>query len=86
MRLFLLVFDFSYNGIKNVIELKNVYVKVGDFDLEQIELTVSKGEYTVILGPTGAGKTVLLESIAGLHNVHEGENLTRWQRCHQDRA
>jgi ABC-type sugar transport system ATPase subunit len=58
-----------------VIELKNVNVKVGDFALEQIELTVSRGEYTVILGPTGAGKTVLLESIAGLHNVHEGEIL-----------
>ena len=58
-----------------MIELKNVYVKVGDFDLEQIELTVSKGEYTVILGPTGAGKTVLLESIAGLHHVHRGKIL-----------
>jgi ABC-type Fe3+/spermidine/putrescine transport system ATPase subunit len=58
-----------------VIELKNVHVKAGDFNLEQIDLTVAKGEYTVILGPTGAGKTVLLESIAGLHNVHQGEIL-----------
>ncbi len=58
-----------------MIELKNIHVKVGDFNLEQINLTVSKGEYAVILGPTGAGKTVLLESIAGLHNVHSGEIL-----------
>jgi ABC-type sugar transport system ATPase subunit len=58
-----------------VIELKNVRVKVADFNLEQINLSVSKGTYTVILGPTGAGKTVLLESIAGLHAVHEGEVL-----------
>jgi ABC-type Fe3+/spermidine/putrescine transport system ATPase subunit len=58
-----------------VIELKNVHVKAEDFNLEQIDLTVAKGEYTVILGPTGAGKTVLLESIAGLHKVHQGEIL-----------
>ena len=58
-----------------MIELKNVHAKVGGFNLEQINLTVSKGEYTVILGPTGAGKTVLLESIAGLHTIRQGEIL-----------
>ncbi len=55
-----------------MIELKNVQVKVADFLLEQINLVVPKGEYTVILGPTGAGKTVLLESIAGLHALQQG--------------
>ena len=58
-----------------MIELKNVRVKVADFSLQQINLSVAKGAYTVILGPTGAGKTVLLESIAGLHAVNEGEVL-----------
>jgi molybdate transport system ATP-binding protein/molybdate/tungstate transport system ATP-binding protein len=55
-----------------VIELKNVQIKVAAFLLEQINLVVPKGEYTVILGPTGAGKTVLLESIAGLHALQYG--------------
>ena len=55
-----------------MIELKNVQVKVADFNLRQINLELAKGTYTVILGPTGAGKTVLLESIAGLHSIHEG--------------
>jgi len=55
-----------------MIELKNVQVKVADFNLQQIDLAVAKGTYTVILGPTGAGKTVLLESIAGLHTISEG--------------
>ena len=58
-----------------MIELKNVRVKVADFSLQQINLSVAKGAYTVILGPPGAGKTVLLESIAGLHAVNEGEVL-----------
>ena len=55
-----------------MIELKNVQVKVADFLLEQINLVVPKGEYTVILGPIGAEKTVLLESIAGLHALQQG--------------
>ena len=55
-----------------MIELKNVQVKVAGFLLEHINLVVPKGEYTVILGPTGAGKTVLLESIAGLHALQQG--------------
>ena len=55
-----------------MIELNNVQVNVDGFILEQINLVVPKGEYTVILGPTGAGKTVLLESIAGLHALQQG--------------
>ena len=58
-----------------MIELKNVDVTVADFNLQQINLTVAKGMYAVILGPTGAGKTVLLESIAGLHTIRAGEVL-----------
>jgi ABC-type sugar transport system ATPase subunit len=56
-----------------VIELKNVCVTVADFQLESVNLTVPGGGYSVILGPTGAGKTVLLESIAGLHNISGGQ-------------
>ena len=58
-----------------MIELKNVDVTVADFNLQQINLSVTKGMYAVILGPTGAGKTVLLESIAGLHTIRAGEVL-----------
>jgi ABC-type sugar transport system ATPase subunit len=56
-----------------MIELKDLHVKVAAFHLEGIDLTVPKGDYTVVLGPTGAGKTVLLESIAGLHTINKGK-------------
>jgi len=56
-----------------MIEIKNLTVNLGDFLLEEIELRVEKGEYFIILGPTGAGKTVLLESIAGLHPIKSGK-------------
>ncbi len=56
-----------------MIQIKNLQVDLRDFLLEDINLTVDKGEYFIILGPTGAGKTVLLETIAGLYPVKGGE-------------
>jgi len=56
-----------------VIQVKNLYVDLGDFLLQDISLNVDEGEYFIILGPTGAGKTVLLESIAGLYPIRSGE-------------
>jgi molybdate/tungstate transport system ATP-binding protein len=56
-----------------MIRLEDVSVKLGDFALHHISLTVSKGEYFVLLGPTGVGKTVLLESIAGIQPIQAGE-------------
>jgi len=55
-----------------MIEIKNLCVDLGDFLLYDINFTVSEGEYFVVLGPTGAGKTVLLESIAGLYPIKSG--------------
>jgi len=55
-----------------MISIKNLYVNLGEFALEDISLTINEGEYFVILGPTGAGKTVLLESIAGLNPIKQG--------------
>ncbi len=56
-----------------MIEIKKLTVTLGDFLLDGIDLSVEKGEYFIILGPTGAGKTVLLEAIAGLNPVRSGE-------------
>ena len=56
-----------------MIEIKKLTVNLGDFLLDGIDLRVEKGEYFIILGPTGAGKTVLLEAIAGLYPIKSGE-------------
>ena len=56
-----------------MIVIKNLEVDVGNFLLRDINLTVNSGEYFIILGPTGAGKTILLEAIAGLYPVLGGE-------------
>ena len=56
-----------------MIQVKNLRVDLGDFTLRDINLNIERGEYFVILGPTGAGKTVLLESIAGLYPTESGQ-------------
>lgn len=49
-----------------MIRLHDLSVRFSGFALHEIRLTVEKGEFFALLGPTGAGKTVVLESIAGL--------------------
>lgn len=43
------------------------------FQIRDVSLKVANDEYFVILGPTGAGKTLLLELIAGFHNPDSGK-------------
>jgi ABC-type sugar transport system ATPase subunit len=56
-----------------MIEIKNLSMCIGDFTLTDINLSVRDGEYFVILGPTGAGKTVLVECLAGLYFFRRGK-------------
>jgi molybdate transport system ATP-binding protein len=66
-----------------VIKVSRLTVRLGDFSLRDVSLDVDPGEYFIIVGPTGSGKTVLLETIAGLHPPADGEisvdgrNITR---------
>jgi molybdate/tungstate transport system ATP-binding protein len=53
----------------SLLSLQALTCKVGAFRLDDITFDVGEGEYFVILGHSGAGKTLILESIAGLHNV-----------------
>lgn len=56
-----------------MIETRNLSVHVGDFSLSDINLSVGDRDYFVIIGPTGAGKTLLLECLAGLLRLERGE-------------
>ena len=57
------------------VQIRDLWVELEGFRLCRINLDVAAGEYLVILGPTGAGKTVLLETIAGLHRPRKGRIL-----------
>ncbi len=55
-----------------MIRIKGLSKDWKGFSLKDINLEVKKGEYFVILGPTGAGKTLLLETIAGFYFPDRG--------------
>jgi ABC-type Fe3+/spermidine/putrescine transport system ATPase subunit len=55
-----------------MLRLDGVCVSLGDFCLEEISLHVKPGTYLALLGPTGTGKTVLLETIAGVYRPTRG--------------
>ncbi|MEA1887849.1 MAG: ABC transporter ATP-binding protein [Bacteroidota bacterium] len=55
-----------------MLEIKNISKNYGDFALKDINLNVSKGEYFILLGRSGAGKSQLLEIIAGLRSPDRG--------------
>ncbi|MGI9239823.1 MAG: ABC transporter ATP-binding protein [Verrucomicrobiales bacterium] len=56
-----------------MIELRGVSIKAGGFMLRDINLEVGRGEYAVIMGKTGCGKTTIMESICGLRRVTAGK-------------
>lgn len=58
-----------------MIQIDNVSIHLGEFDLRNIRLQIHEGEYFVLLGPTGAGKSVLLECIAGIYAPDSGRVL-----------
>ena len=60
-----------------MIELDQVSLALGSFLLNDISLTIGRGDYYFIVGPSGAGKTVILEAIAGLHRPNRGRILLR---------
>ncbi|MEL7496721.1 MAG: ATP-binding cassette domain-containing protein [Planctomycetota bacterium] len=56
-----------------MIRLEDVSIKQGDFELSGIRLSLPKQAYGILMGPTGAGKTTLVEAICGLRPIQHGE-------------
>lgn len=58
-----------------MIEIKNLVVDVGKQKIGPISLCVETGSHAVLEGPTGGGKTTLVEAIAGIRDIESGEIL-----------
>ncbi|RZB34693.1 MAG: molybdate/tungstate transport system ATP-binding protein [Desulfobacteraceae bacterium Eth-SRB1] len=56
-----------------MIRVENISKNLGEFFLTDINLEVNAIDYFMIVGPTGAGKTILLETIAGIYRPDKGK-------------
>lgn len=57
-----------------MIDLKNIHKSYGNTEvLRGVSLTVRQGEVSVLLGPSGGGKSTLLRAINGLEAIDDGE-------------
>ena len=76
------------NGQKPIIEIKDVVKSfpVGDGEitiLKGISLQVKKGEFLSIVGPSGNGKSTLLNMITGIDRPSSGEIIVTGQPVHK---
>ena len=75
------------------VRIENISKKFGDTAaVSNLSFTIKDGEFVVLLGPTGAGKTTTLRLIAGLEDPDEGrvfinnEDVTESQPAQRDVA
>ncbi len=55
-----------------MIAVEGLSIRQGAFALDGVTFTVPAGAYAVLMGPTGGGKTTVLEAIAGLRRPTAG--------------
>src|SRR5262245_35802281 len=55
-----------------MIAIDRLTVRAGAFSLEGVSLRVDTGQYGVLMGKTGCGKTTLLEAVCGLKPARAG--------------
>jgi len=55
-----------------MINIESLRIELPGFTLQDINLSIEDGEFFTLLGPTGAGKTLVLEAIAGIVPITAG--------------
>ena len=58
-----------------MISVQQLRLCQGDFELRQVSFEIPSNAYAILMGPTGCGKTTLLESICGLRAIVGGKIL-----------
>jgi molybdate transport system ATP-binding protein len=58
-----------------LLEVRNLHVDLGEFSLRGTDLAISEGDYCCLIGDSGAGKSVLLETMVGSFRPHKGKVL-----------
>ena len=58
-----------------MLSVRTIRKSFGTVEIGPVSFDIDTGDYFVLLGPSGVGKTVLLEMIAGLINPDTGSVL-----------
>ena len=55
-----------------MIRTEKISFHIGSFHLQRLSINIAKGEYFILLGPPGSGKTIFLECLCGLKKISSG--------------
>jgi molybdate transport system ATP-binding protein/molybdate/tungstate transport system ATP-binding protein len=55
-----------------MIRTDDITFRIGTFELQRLSLDIAGGEYFILLGPPGSGKTIFLECLCGLKKIDSG--------------
>ena len=55
-----------------MLQLNNIHISQGQFEIKDYNLHLQKGEYVVLMGKTGCSKTTILEAVCGLRKITAG--------------
>lgn len=58
--------------MNTLVNIDNFSVKRGDFEINNINMKIKSNEIFAILGKTGAGKSILLDAVAGFYKGNKG--------------
>jgi len=62
------------SGFKDLIEFDHVWFRYkGEWVLKDVSFTIKRGETVAIVGPTGSGKSTLVQLLPRLYEVEKGE-------------
>ncbi len=56
-----------------MIRVNELCIQLGQFQLKNVSFEVPSGQYGVLMGKTGCGKTTILEAICGLKPIQSGQ-------------
>ena len=56
-----------------MIRIEGLTILLKTFQIVDLHIQIEEGEFHFLLGPTGSGKTLILESIIGLHKPKKGK-------------
>ncbi|ADW16224.1 ABC transporter related protein [Desulfobulbus propionicus DSM 2032] len=69
------------NGCDNLVTLRRGFARYGEIEVfSGLELTINRGDHTLITGPNGCGKSTLLQIITGDHPLCYSNDLSLFGR------